>query len=183
MAMKTNDYQDEFPEVQASVSRVALSLDSLLLNGISYGIIPRVGVNGFLEHVVGILQRDLTALDVQIAQAPAASHQPRIKETLAALEARCQQLINMLTHLRSYNTFSREHLCSTLSQIPLLRAECVKLIRELEGLFSIPKSVYQSRQPQLTASVEAFLANLEQLFVSEGVISKAEGPIGAVRDA
>ena len=171
--MDTNANKNEVTEVHAAISRVALSLDSFLMNGIPYGVIPRAGLDGFLEHVAGILQRDLANLEAQVTHAPAAS-QFKINDVLARLRVRCQQLIDLLTGLRAFHTFLPDHLHVTLSRIPLLRAECAKLIQELEGHLSIPKSFYQCRPAHSTAQVTDFLANLEQLFAEALVPSTAE---------
>lgn len=105
--MNTNQLQDDFPEVQAAIYGVALSLDSFLVNGIPYGVIHREFFNGFHEKTAGNLLRDLARLEAQALHAPIAN-QPKVTEALAVLRAKCQQLIDLLTGLTSFRTLPLE---------------------------------------------------------------------------
>ena len=96
------------------------------MNGIPYGVIPRAGLEGFLEHVAGVLQRDLANLEAQVARASPTTSQFKINDVLARLRVRCQQLIDLLTGLRAFQTFSPDHLHVTLSpDSRFSRTECV----------------------------------------------------------
>lgn len=163
--MSTSQIQAD-PEVQAAIFRVALSLDSFLLNGIQYGVVQRVTANGFLQKTAGSLLSDLASLEEQAAHAPA-TEQPRVTEILAALRARCQRVIDLVRGLTSFRTLSLQQLHATVSQIPLLRGECVQLIQELEACFRTTKLFYQSRPSHSTAAINDFLANLQRFFADE----------------
>lgn len=164
--MNTNQHPDDFPEIQAAIYRVALSLDSFILNGIPYGVIHRDWLDGFLEKTANILLTELASLEAQAAQAPS-SCQRKVIETLAVLRSKCQQLIDLATGLISFRSLSLEQLRTTVSQIPLLREACVQQIQELERCFQVPKPFYQSRPMHSTAGVNNFLADLENIFIQE----------------
>lgn len=168
--MNTKQLQDDFPEIQAAIYGVALSLDAFLLNGIPYGVIHRDVLSGFLEKTAGNLLRDLAKLEEHAPHAPAAS-QLQVMATLAALRAKCQQMIDLATELSSFRNFSLEQLRSAVSQVPLLREECVRLIQELERYFQTPKPFYQSRPNYSTDTVNGFLSNLERMFTEEWAAS------------
>lgn len=136
------------------------------------GVLPTTSVihrdvfSGFLEKVAGNLLRELVRLEAEAPHAPAA-HQSQVTTVLASLRAKFQQMIDLITGLCSYRTASLEQLRSMVSQVPLLRDECVRLIQELEHCFQVPRPFYQSRPEHSTASVNAFLDNLERMFVEE----------------
>jgi hypothetical protein len=170
--MNTNQHQDDFPEIQAAIYRVALSLDSFLLNGIPYGVLHGAVIPGFLEKTASNLLMPLASLEQLAAEAPASS-QSRVREVLAALRVKCQQLIDLVTGLRSFRTLPLQQLRATISQIPLFWDECVQLIQELEACFHTPNPFYQSRPSHSTAMVNHFLANLERAFAEERAASKS----------
>jgi hypothetical protein len=170
--MKRKQLQEGFLEVQAAIYRVALSLDALLLNGIPFGVIRQAVFSGFVEKTASNLLREIGNLENQITQAPTPGP-GRVPEVLAALRAKSQQLIAVVTGLRSFPTLPLQQLRCTVSQIPLLRGECVRLIQELEACFHVPKPFYQSRPSHSTASVDDFLANLERAFMEAWAASNA----------
>jgi hypothetical protein len=172
--MNTRQLAVELPEVQGAIYGVALSLDAFLLNGIQYGVLEPAVFNGFLQKVAGNLLRDLVRLEEQASHACTTS-QPQVTEALAALRARCQELIDLVSGLGSFRTLSLEQLRSTVAQIPHLRQACVQLLQELEGFFQTPQRFYQSRPAHSTAAVNDFLANLERSFVQEWHASAEHG--------
>jgi hypothetical protein len=169
--MATKQQQD-FPPVQAAIYGVALSMDAFLLNGIQYGVLPQGGVqpgtvpDGFLRKTASNLLRDLESLG-KYAPEVAVSDQPKVRELLAALQGRCQQLIDVVIELSSFGTLSPTLLRSKVAQIPRLREECVQLIQELEGCLLTPKPFYQSRPDHSTVAVNNYLADLERIFAEE----------------
>ena len=164
--MNTKQLQDDFPEDQAAIYGVALSLDSFLLNGIPCGVLQHSVFPGFLEKTADNLLRDLARLEAQAPQAPLAN-QSKVSETLKALRDRCQQLIDLLTGLISFRNLSLEQLRYKVSQIPLLREACVQQIQVLEKYFQVPRPFYRSRPAYSTAAVNKFLADLENNFIQE----------------
>jgi hypothetical protein len=164
--MSTKQRNVDFPEVQAAIYGVALSLDAFLLNGVPYGVLQRSGFKGFLEKTACNLMRDFADLEGQVPRTPVAI-QPKVKDVLGALRATCQQLIEVVTGLRSFREFPLLELRSTVARILLLRSDCVQRIQELEGYLRTPKPFYVSRPAHSTVNVDAFLANLERLFVEE----------------
>lgn len=168
--MNPKQLQDDFPEVQAAIYGVALSLDSFLLNGIPYGVIQRAVLPGFLEKTASNLLKDLAILEKHAPEA-VPNKQTKVTEVLAALRTKCQELIELVTGLCSFRTLPQQQLRSALSQIPLLRGECVQLLQELEVCFRTPKPFYHSRPSHSTATVNDFLANLERMFDEERTAS------------
>jgi hypothetical protein len=164
--MNTKQLPTDFPDVQAAIYRVALSLDAFLLNGIMYGVIRRDVFNGFLEKTAGNLLAELASLEQQVSQAPVTS-QPEVTAILASLRTRCQQLIDLATGLTSFRTLPLEEVRPTVSQIPVIHEACVRQIQELEACFRTPRPFYQSRPPHSAAAVTDFLANLERVFTEE----------------
>jgi hypothetical protein len=161
--MNTMQLQEDFPEVQAAIYRVALSLDAFLLNGIPSGVIHRTVFDGFVEKTAGNLLGALAQLETQVTSDHVIG-QHRAREILAALRVKSQELIDVVTGLTSFRTLSLQELRSTISRIPLVRGECVRLIEELEACLGTPKPFYQSRPSYSTVAMDDFLANLEQLF-------------------
>jgi hypothetical protein len=164
--MITNQHQEDFPKIQEAIYGVALSLDSFLLNGILYGVIHRDFFNGFLEKTATTLLSTLASLEEQARHTPT-TNPAKVTEVLAGLRSSCQQLIDMVTALIPFRTFSQEQLHLMVSQVPLLREACVHQIQELEACFRTPKPFYPSRPAHSTASVNDFLANLERIFTQE----------------
>jgi hypothetical protein len=170
--MNTEQLPIDVSEMQKAIYGVALSLDAFLVNGIPYGVLQRPVFPGFLEKTAGNLMRSLASLEEHVAHCPA-TNQSEVVEGLAALRASCQQLIQLTAGLSSFRTLSLQQLRSAVSQIPLLRGECVQRLQELEASFRTPKPFYQSRPSDSTAAVNAFCANLEQMFAEEWAVSNA----------
>ena len=164
--MSTNQLQVDIPEVQAAIYRVALSLDSFLLNGIPHGVMHRDVFAGFLQKLASGLLQVLANLDEQALCAPVTSPD-KVKKALSALRAKVQQLIDLANELTAFRTLTLSQVRSLVSQIPRLRSECVDRIQELEDDFRTPKRFYQSRPAHSTASVNDFLSNLETAFAQE----------------
>jgi hypothetical protein len=170
--MTTKQLPIDFPEVQAAIYGVALSLDAFLLNGVQYGVLQQATFPGFLEKTAGNLTRDLANLEKQVEKGPVAG-QPRIAELLGALRTTCRQLIDLVTGLGSLRALSLEQVRSSVSLIPLLRGECVQLIQELEVSLGTPKPFYPSRPAHSSAAMTAFLANLERGFTEAWAAANA----------
>jgi hypothetical protein len=162
--MTAKQVRVDFPEAQGAIYRVALSLDAFLVNGIQNGVLQRGVFPGFLEKTEQHIRRDLASLEEQARLVPGAN-QPQVTAILASLTTRCQQLTELVTGLSSFTDVPLQQLRSAVSQIPLARGECVRLIQELEACLRVPKPFYQSRPSHSTALVDDFLANLERAFV------------------
>ncbi len=167
---------DDFPKIQGAIYGMALSLEAFLLNGIPYGVLQQVIGAGFLQKTAGNLLRELESLESQAAQTPV-SNRLKVREVLAALRAKCQQLIDLVTGLGSFRTLPLQQVRAAVAQIPTLRGECVQRIQELEACFQTPKPFYQSRPAHSTAMVNHFLADLEPMFTEEWAAANAQ-PIG-----
>ena len=163
--MNTKQLEARSLDLQSAIYGVALSLDAFLVNGISYGILQRVVFDDFLQKTARNLLRDLETLKEQVEQTSV----PRAD--LAAIRARCQQIIDLVTGLRSFRSLPLPDVRLAVSQIPPLRSECVRLIEDLEAQLHTAKPFYPSR-PELSAiAVDEFLSGLDRAFVDEWTAS------------
>lgn len=151
--------------LQSAIYRVALSLDSFLVNGIQFGLLQGVAFGDFLQRVAGNLQRDLESLEEEVDRA--FSSPTEAAEALASVRSRCEQLIDLLIELRSFRSLPLSELRLTVSLIAPLRAEVVRVIEELEARLQTSDPFYRSRPAQSAVAVGEFLAGLERAFVSE----------------
>ena len=170
--MSAKQCEADFPEVQSAIYGVALSLDSLLVNGIAYGVLQPALNDGFLRRAAENLLRELAALEKHESFAPVAI-QPKVSALLGELRSSCQRLIDRIMELRSFQTMLLPDLRKALAQIPALRLECVKAIEELEGVFQTPKRFYPSRPQHARLAMDSFLGNLETMFDDELASSPA----------
>lgn len=155
--------QNEFSAIQSAIYGVALSLDAFLVNGIPSGVLqPVVGI-GFLQKTGGNLLRDVAGLEGLIS----GSDQPRARPVMTALKEKCRQFIDHVMGLSSFRTWPLDQMHAAVSQVPLLREECIRLIQELEACYRLPKPFYASRPAPAAAAVNDFLANLESSFTEE----------------
>jgi hypothetical protein len=161
--MSTKQFAGDVPAVQAAIYRVALFLDAFLLNGLQYGVLQRAVFPAFLEKASGNLLRDLAGLE---EQAPGGS-QRKVTEVLAALRAKCRQLIELVSGLSSFRTLPLQEVRVRVSQILLLREECVQRIQELEDCFRTPKPFYPVHPADSTTAVTEYLGNLERVLAEE----------------
>lgn len=180
--MTTRQFPVDLSEVQDAIYRLALSLDSFLVNGIQQGVLHRDVFPGFLDKTEQNLRRDLASLEEKALLVPGVS-QPQVTAILASLMARCQQLIDLVNGLTAFKTLPLQQLRSTVSQVPLLRGECVRLIQELEACFRVPKPFYQSRPGHATAAVNQFLANLDRAFLEAWEAANAGRKENGARDS
>jgi hypothetical protein len=160
--MTTKESPVDFPEVQAAIYGVALSLDAFLMNGIPFGVVQQAVFPGFLQQTASNLMRDLARLEEQAPHARVGS-QPMTTELLAALRARCRELIDLVISLKSFKGLSLEEVRSTVSRVVSVREQGVRLIQELEACWGTPTPFYQSRPRHSTAAMNDFLANLERV--------------------
>ncbi|MFO0964449.1 MAG: hypothetical protein U0793_02515 [Gemmataceae bacterium] len=150
-------------ELQGTIYRVALSLDALLLNGIHLGILQQAA-EGFVAKLANKLCDDLGDLEEGIQTA---GSDPMARAIFAALRAKCEELIHVVTEMASFRKWSLDQVHNDAASILSLRADCVELIQRLENHLGTPKAFYQSRPRQSTEDVDRFLAGLEQTFQEE----------------
>jgi hypothetical protein len=170
--MPSNPSPVDFPEVQAAVYGVALDLDGFLLNGIMYGVLHPWS-EGFVQHAAGSLPTALASLEEQARQVSDAD-EAEVARLLASLRETSQRLVDLVTGLTSFRTLPLEELREKVRQVPMLRADCVRLIRRLEECLRTPKPFYESRPQDSTRAVDGFLADLEGAFVREWEAAEAE---------
>ena len=106
--MATQQHQEVWSSAETAVSRVALSLDSLFVNGLLYGVIHGDAFNDFLQKPAEVLLRDVANLETKGAEASVTSG---VGELLSHLRAKCRQVIEHLTSLR-HSGLSRAKGCA-----------------------------------------------------------------------
>lgn len=164
--MQPEQLQDQLQQVQNAIYGVALALDSFLVNGIQYGVLPGAEFPGFLEKTACNL---LTALE-KLEHHASDANQSKIKEVQAGLQAKCQEMIDRVTALGGFKTLPHELLHEAVSRVLALREGCVQLIQELEAVFQAANRFYQTRPSHSSAMLNDFLADLERVF--EGTSSR-----------
>jgi hypothetical protein len=170
--MTPAEYQDELLEVQKTIDRVALSLDSFLVNGIQYGVLNRAVSGDILRQTANRLKNSL--LDLNMHSDTAVTVQAKVNYLISSLWARCEEVITVVNGLSSFRWLPLHEVRATVSRIPALRRVCIDLIQELEQTVRTRKS---SRPDYSTAAVNTFLESLEQLFADEW--TAANPPAGA----
>ena len=161
-------------DLQSAIYGAALSLDAFLLNGIQFGLLPRIAFGDFLQQTAGNLLRDLDTLDEQTGQA--LKGEPEIPGVLSSIRSRCRMLIGLVMGLRSFRSLPLPEVRLAVSQIAPLRAQCVRLIEDLEACLDTSKPFYRSRPERSTEAIDDFLSKLEPAFVEEWTASNSVDP-------
>jgi hypothetical protein len=155
--------------LQAAIHRVALSLDSLLVNGLQYGVLQRPPIEGFLRGAADSLKRDVDALEEFVQDSPETA------EFVAGLQEAGRQVAGEVEGLASFRGQPLEDVRSAVAQVLRLREECVRRIQQLEACLRTPKPFHVSRPPHSAAAVDAFLAGLGRAFTEEWSASAGQG--------
>jgi hypothetical protein len=164
--MTTKQHAPNLREPEAAIYNVALSLDAFLLNGVQIGVLQEPAFPAFLQQAAKILLRDLGHLEEQSAHT-SEDTATSVIELEGNLRAKCQQLIELVTHVSQFRNLSLEQVRAAVSQIIPLRMDCVELIQELEGCFQTSNPFYQSRPAHSALAVDEFLANLDHKFTEQ----------------
>lgn len=164
--MATKQLPVDIAELQSAIYRVALSLDSFLMNGIQYGVLERAAPDGFLERAANSLWSELARLEELVPSVPSPGG-VTASEISALLRARCQELVDLIMGLRALRTLPVAQVRQSALQVPILREACVHLIQQLEACLGTSKPFYQTRPARSTAAVNNFLTSLEQCFLVE----------------
>jgi len=164
--MNTTQTRDHLSEIQAAIYGVALSLDSFVLNGITYGVLQRAIFAGFLEKTANNLSGEMAMLE-DVAREIAASDERKAAAIVDELRAKGQELIDLVTTLTSFKSMPIQQLRLNLAQIPALRAECVRLLQDLEVRFQTSRPFYRSQANTAAPAMNDFLSNLERMFEDE----------------
>ena len=166
--METRDRNTGASEIQADIYRFALSLDSLLVNGIQYGVLQAGWYNGFVEKLSATLLNDLEVLGKHLPLAPVGEQQ-KASETIGEMRFEIACLIDLVVRLISFRSLSSAALLSALAALCRHRQETVRLIGDLEKCYHTPKPFYANRPHDATLNVDAFLAGLPAILEFEKV--------------
>lgn len=163
--MHMTEKPDRSCDVQNDIYRVALALDSLIVNGVQLGVIG-ASLDGFIESQGEKLLKDVDALQDDLPHA-AAGEQQEASATLDKMRAGCAELIDLLTRLKSFRSFSLTGLLAAVSQVSRYREEAIRLIGILENCFHTSRPFYANRSKEAAAAVDGFLADLPRIFEAE----------------
>ena len=167
--METKNTINDAPNNPVEISQLALSLDSLIVNGIQFGVFLGITPNDFVQNLSDRLLSDLEALDEPLQTA---SDPRKAQDALLDLRAQLHRLIDLVTRLQSFRSMPLSELRSLVSQIPPLRHRCLNLIQDLDHCLNGPNPNYhRSSEPPGRSD---FFANLEALFDENWKSSRAE---------
>ena len=170
--MTTERERNALPDVQADSYRLALSFDSLFVNGIQFGVLRSAFSNGFLTKLGETLLKDLEALERDLPIVPA-DNQAKANVLFRDIHAEFVDFIDLLTRLTLFRSFSLQELHSAVSRIRAHRDEGVRLFEELEKCFLIRKPFYASRSKAASDAVDGFIADLPQRLESEWKLARS----------
>ena len=169
--------QDDFPVVQAHIYRLALSLDSLVVNGVQFGAISSA-FPGMVRRQADTLLADLETLE-QDRPLVAVAKQQRANEALAAVRTEIGRMIDLITRLIAFRSLSLLEVHHAVSQIAILRDQCVALIEELERCFATPKPFYETRPTTSAEALNCFIADLDRLLEDAWHVAKSAAPVSS----
>src|SRR4051794_28608001 len=118
-----------------ALCRVALSLDSLLVNGIAFGVLRGDLFPGFLGERASALLGELDVLEEVVRHRAG----PVLPAASAALRAAARQLVALLHDLTAFRSLSPESLRAAVSRISPLREECARQLQILEAAVQTPE--------------------------------------------
>ncbi len=175
--LKPNEKDHGCPDVQADIYRLALSLDSLFVNGVQFGIFQPTLSNGLLEKLSGALLKDVETVHQDIRHAPP-GEQHNLQATYEALRTELADLTDLVGRLVSFQLLALTDLRDAVSRLVCQREEGVRLINALETCFQTAQPFYATRSREASAAVERFVADLPRRFEAEwhGARSDANAP-------
>ncbi|MBL8792994.1 MAG: hypothetical protein JNM56_03755, partial [Planctomycetia bacterium] len=111
------------PEMQSELSRVALSLEAFVVNGIPLGVMQSTSFPGFLGKVAGNLTRELDNLETH-----AVSHglPDTVATPLTSLRTRCGELVRSVGALTNFQAMPFPQVRSAVQQVRGAWQECVQ---------------------------------------------------------
>ncbi len=143
-------------ERNAHVTRAALALDSLIVNGIQFGILNEMAPR-FLEKTSDELH---VAVEV-LCDATNAHHPDGVKTLCEELRRTTQQLISLLGLLRTFRDMEPSQVRAACKEVRLLRDRIVNDIQDAEAMIERTDRFYDNRSIQSSAAIDYFLAELE----------------------
>lgn len=156
----------ESSDLQNGISKVALSLDAFLINGIQYSVLVQAGLTGLLTKTASNLIRDLDALEELISHVPSIN-QGKALSLLENVKSTSQELIQLVTGLIPFRSIPVPQWLPHVAEITQLRDQCVQQITDLETCLQTGEAFYSSRSSDSTTSVEQFLGDLENFLMRE----------------
>ena len=151
--------------VQAGLQRLALSLDSLLINGVTIGLSPLPAGRTFIASRVEQTNGDVDGLSSLGCPGPASewvdSAKGHIKGIGHALVGLADRKNGVGNDVAALTGALRSHY-SALTQ----------MIRDLERHYHIPKSFYETRPADAARRIDDMLQGLDEFCADEQSLSK-----------
>jgi len=171
--MNTNQQTNGNSELQNAIWRVALSLDSLLLNGIPFCILSDTAPAGFMKKLANDLLGDVAALEACVQKLlPESPHASSVRIT--ELRALVEQMFDAVTRLTMLASMMPTDVVTNAAQIDATRKQCIAKIEELEALSQISEPFYKTRSKDSAEAMDSFLANLEKALEEKRKILKSQ---------
>lgn len=146
--------------IQGAIHRFALSLDAVLVNGVSFGILQPVGGEGFLRKTINTVMADLARIEGQVGT------------SAAPLRLHAEQLVETALALAAFRSWPLSLVESTVDRLRRQREACMTQVRQLETAVGVPNHYHLSRPAHAAAAVEAFLSDLNDAFVREWEVGR-----------
>jgi hypothetical protein len=158
--MNPNQQHDDPTVLRNAISRVALGLDSLLLNGIQYGVLASISPE-MVRKLGDTLILDVYNLvnAVQIYPLVDASAALRV---VADLPIAIKELIETIVCLAPLEAQSADEIHRAAMRIIALRGQCVLMVEKFEDQLNVSGRFYRSRPKDAAELMDRFLANLEK---------------------
>jgi hypothetical protein len=170
--MESKQPANEILDIQNDIYRLALSADSLFINGIQFGVLGSVAP-GVAQKLADQLLADLATLETNAARISTGVHVQAaapLTEIRTAVE-KATAVVQLLSEFRS-RPFDDIH--GAVSQITSARDQIANGIQELERRLSTPKPFYESRPKESAAAIEEFVSALESALEREWKASNSK---------
>jgi hypothetical protein len=157
--------------LESAVYRVALDVDSLILNGVQLGLLTSLAP-GFLQDRMDDLRCDMAILSAELTKAGFERSHPSAA-ILEQLRLQIVDLMDRFAALRSFRSLHASELRAAAGKVRDARSQCVGLIEDLERSIHASRPFYSSRSIASTRAMDEFLAGLEKLLEAEWGKSQA----------
>jgi hypothetical protein len=175
--MESKQPSAEILDIQNDIYRLALSSESLFLNGIQFGVLSSV-VPGIAQKLADQVLADLATAETNIALVSSGGGKTGavLTELRTALE-KAAALVRSLTAFRS-RPFDEIH--GAVSQVSPTRDQIASRIQELERCLNTPSPFYLGRPKESVAVMDQFVSGLEAALEREWKVADSEKATSAV---
>ncbi|MGL4550645.1 MAG: hypothetical protein ACRC33_05620 [Gemmataceae bacterium] len=134
---------------------MALSLDALLVNGLSFGVLQPAGGEDFLHGAAGTLLADLASLEARV----------RDIQAVAVLRGDIEELTGVARGLITFREQPLPRVRAAVGRLLHLRTACLRHLQGLGAAIGVPEP--SLRPTHAASSVDAYLGQLDDAFFRE----------------